>query len=101
MTNLDAFYDRFRSRDYTCWNHANEVWLFLRGVTLTMGIGLRSLKEIPRPVSPCLVYMTHRLLPKHVGIYVDGGLLHLASRGVEHVPLEVVTRSYDRVRYYQ
>lgn len=106
MTSLDDLFDRYRSRTYNCWDHTNEVWYRLRGIKLKVGTVLalsaaRDLRRIPKPTSPCIVLMEHPLLEKHVGVFFDGQIIHLAARGVEYMPVDVVTRSYATVRYYQ
>jgi hypothetical protein len=104
---MDDLYDRYRiPGKYNCWHHASEVWERLTGVKLKIGAVLsvsaaRSLRRIPKPVAPCIVLMEHPLLEKHVGVFVGDGIIHLAARGVQLEPFEIVTRSFTKVRCYQ
>jgi hypothetical protein len=115
--NIDDFmFKRFVKERYTCMEFSREVWLALTGedmgerlVTVLrrefhVGEVLRAFKRFKRlqkPVSPCLVYMTQLGHDPHMGVYIDGSLLHLTMRGPEYLPLEIAARGFTHFRFYQ
>lgn len=114
---IDCFHGRvYSDRRYTCYHFAREVWLHLTGVDLAQRVAglfgsvplaklqrahVRAFAPLPGPVSPCLVVMQrHRAVP-HVGVYVDGRVLHLTRQGVEFQPIHVAGCGFTRIRYVQ
>jgi len=59
-------------------------------------------KLIDKPEEPCMV-MFHGKQPAdpHVGLYIDGGVLHLTALGVFHQSLEVASIGFQSVRFYK
>lgn len=120
----DYSHVRFDWRTYNCGHFVREVWLDLTGVDLGLrmpekitredllqafSLGEREIvgkiiHEIPEPVDPCLVMFQTKLNVPHVGVYVDGALLHLPKNGnVEHAKLEAVMSKggYSSARYFR
>jgi hypothetical protein len=108
-------FDTFNLHDRNCWHFACDVWADLTGKRLHAsiedfhlgalhGYALRQsehLKQIPAPKSPCLVLMQRQRIQPHVGVYVNGKLLHLKESGAAYVDLQHVTALYPTTSFYQ
>jgi hypothetical protein len=115
--NVDDFmFKRFVEDEYTCMEFTRDVWLACTGEDLRQRLGsllqartqrlLRptlhhSFKRLPGPVDPCLVLMTQMGRDPHVGVFVQGSLLHLNRTGPEYLPIEIAGRGFTLFRYYQ
>lgn len=95
---LDKYFGRQWSKDYTCHNLASEVWQDLTGKVLEVG----NYEQLGAPQSPCIVFMTnnHRK-DSHVGIFVDGRVIHLSIRGTQWIPLEYLQMQFKEVSFYK
>lgn len=115
--NLDRFYDRtYNERTYNCAHFVVEVWQALKGEDLSekltgfmtskdkrvvnpkIRFGFTRLKE---PESPCLIVMHKHRQGSHVGIYLNGKILHIGESGVQHVPIGLATFGFDRYGFYK
>ncbi|OTG78415.1 hypothetical protein B9T31_17600 [Acinetobacter sp. ANC 4558] len=103
---IDNLLDRTWSRDYTCNEFACEAWKQITGKDLSKRIykalsGKGRFKRLEEPISPCIVYFKNSdTSPTHVGLFYCDKLLHLTSRGVQFVPLEVVAMHFREVSFY-
>jgi hypothetical protein len=113
---LDQFLDRMPSQTYNCFDFTREVWAFLTGVDLTAALkqmqgdfskrkgtasGRRAHTRLAAPVTPCVVFMQRRRMRPHVGIWIDGRVIHLKSTGVEFQPLDIAKGYFKWVSFYQ
>lgn len=114
---IDQFLDRVPSKNYNCLNFVQEVWMYLCGedmkgklaklATNISGGGLLSSSAVKgfirlnEPVNPCFVVMQRFRLTPHVGIYLNGRILHLRAHGVEFQPLVVAKGYFTIIRYYR
>jgi len=114
--NLDRFFDRvYNDAKYNCAHFVCEVWKELNNQdiseALTWAKTGRSLRvmdahrlgqfeRILAPVSPCLALFQANQGASHVGIWLDGKILHLAQNGVEWTYLETVMIGFRNVRFY-
>ena len=103
---IDNLLDRIWSKDYTCNEFACEAWQQITSENLTKRLtkllnGKDSFKRIEEPISPCIVFFTNNNRSStHVGLFYGDKLLHLTPRGVQYVPLELVTHNFREVRFY-
>jgi hypothetical protein len=115
---IDPFLCRMQSSTYNCMDFTREVWLFLtdgqedvveklkrlvgdftnRKVTAS---GLKGFQKLKQPVSPCFAVMQRFKFTPHVGIYIDGRILHLHNRGVELREPNIAKSYYQRIAYYR
>lgn len=115
MMSIDQFLDRMPGPSYNCLNLVREVWLAMTGVDVTdrltglvgafaaRGPNLSWAKGFTRllePTDPCIVLMQRFKCTPHVGIWIDGRVLHLTARGVQFQPLIVARAYYNTIRYY-
>jgi hypothetical protein len=116
MISIDQFLDRMPSKQYNCFDFVKEVWAALvnedvgikldklvgdfasRKVTVS---GVKGFKRLKFPQSPCFVVMQRFKLVPHVGIFLDGRILHLKESGVEFQPELVAKRYFQTIRYYR
>ena len=115
--NLDQFYNRTYNRQtYNCAHFVAEVWLYLTGSDISIilrGFLLppkdryvranlrRQFKRLTKPVSPCIVLMQRPKTVPHVGLFYKGRVFQLHERGVEFQPLDVASRGFKKVGFYQ
>jgi len=96
---------------YTCYHFASEVWKDLTGIDLSVEIHsiftsahisrehIKRFNVLLQPVSPCLVVMQRGRTTPHIGVYKDGGILHIHGHGVEYQNIPTATRGFPYVRY--
>lgn len=116
MISIDPFLDRVPGPKYNCLDFTREVWLALTGQDLTAKLtmlvgdfagrkatpsGMRGFKKLLMPVSPCLVVMQRFKFVPHLGIFLDGRILHLPAHGAEFQPLVVARAYFQRISYYK
>ena len=116
MRSVDALLDRIPRPDYTCRHFLREAWLHLTDEDLLERIpSLFQLDEMPSlsrgdsykvvqldtPETPCVVLMQADKGLPHVGIYIDGSILHLACYGVQFQPPVVAFQGFRKIRYYK
>lgn len=113
MKSVDPYLDRrWRRGEYTCLDHASEVWAALTGEPLhedvraflerrTLGRAARlRIRRLPGPVDPCVV-LFRNAAGSHLGVYLRGRVLHLSERaGAQFVPLHVARISFTSVKFY-
>lgn len=104
--NLDQFLDRTWTKEYTCNKFACEVWEFITGESLTDRLtaflnGTGTFTPLDVPESPCIAMFTRKNADSHVGIFFEGKLLHLTSKGVHYVHLEIVQGGFQQPRFYK
>ncbi len=103
---IDNLLDRTWSRNYTCNEFACEAWKQITGKDLGKRIekflnGKGQFKRLDEAISPCLVWFGNgEKSSTHVGLFYADKLLHLTPRGVQFVPLEVVSGHFREVRFY-
>lgn len=113
---VDEFLDRVPGPDYNCLDFTREVWLAWTGEDITAKLtglvgafktrevttdGVRGFDRLLEPVSPCFVVMQRLRLVPHVGIFLEGRILHMPDRGAEYQPLIVAQAHYHKIRYYR
>ncbi|MFZ1074799.1 MAG: hypothetical protein WAN50_00265 [Minisyncoccia bacterium] len=115
---VDTWLDRVYTRDYKCFDFVREVWQASFGedvgdklVSMIAAVGGRRLKleEVKRftvlekPVSPCFVLYQRKGVktPPHIGIWIDGSVLHLAITGAQFLPFAIVARQWQKVTFFQ
>ena len=107
MKSIDHLLDRKWTQDYTCNEFACETWELLTNESLTDRLnaflnGEGSFEVLESPVSPCLVFFGRRDAGQsHVGVFYDGRLLHLSSKGVQYVEIDIVAMGFRTMRFYR
>lgn len=111
---LSKTYD---SRAYNCWDFALEVWADLKGAglphqatdakapasqlhELATITAHKDFVSLTKPVSPCFVLMQRKRLAPHIGVYLNGKVLHMNSGGAVYADLDHVTATYPTVTFY-
>jgi hypothetical protein len=112
---IDKFLGKMPSKTYNCLDVAREVWLHICGEDITARFpspisgkhlsleALRTIRfeQLREPVSPCFVLMRRFRLSPHIGVYLDGRIIHLTSYGVQFQLPELATMFSSSVRYYR
>lgn len=107
MMSIDDLLDRTWSKNYTCNEFACDAWLKITGEDLSKRIaeslnGNGEFEQLSEPISPCIVYFKNNdHTPTHVGVFFDSKVLHLTARGVQFMPLEIVSFGFREVRFYK
>jgi hypothetical protein len=114
LKSIDKFLDRVKRRDYNCLDFTREVWLQLCGEDMKDRLdklinavavrrvsvsSVRGFEFLRVPRSPCFVVMQRFKLSPHVGIYLNGKILHLSATGAEYQSINVVKQSFQSVRF--
>lgn len=114
--NIDKYLDRvYDESKYNCASFACEVWKDLKNDDISDALGgcmagpghrklgkdgLKRFVPLAVPKSPCLaLFQIGRKVP-HVGIWLDGRILHISKNGVEWNWLELVMIGFNKVRFY-
>lgn len=111
----------FHWRHYNCWDFIRDVWLDHCGVDLgkrtptsvtaeafkaafsgqEFDVHNKIVRQVPKPVDPCLVYLSRPKCLSHVGVFVGGRLLHLRPRGnVVLEDFDTATIGFPEIRFY-
>jgi len=114
--NIDAFLDkRYHSSKYNCAAFVCEVWKVIARQDISSALqgamtgeasrvlhahNLTVFKRLTVPHTPCLaLFQANRKAP-HVGIWLDGKILHITENGVNWIPLDVAMIGFNQVRFY-
>ncbi len=113
---IDKYLEKtFSARSYNCWHFVQEAWKDITGTDLgdhtpedhsagsyrQAALGFASkLQPLQTLQDPCIVLMLRERVQPHVGVFYNGRLLHLNTRGAEYRPIDQVTASYPTVKYY-
>ena len=103
MFTIDSFLSKEFSKEYNCWHFAKDVWLQLKGQTLevsTVQQAQVSYVELPAPRSPCLVLMEAIGHVPHIGVFLNGKVLHLKQNGAWYQPLSVASIGFHSTTFY-
>lgn len=92
--------------EYTCYEFACDAWQHIADENLTERMqeflnGIGAFTRLEVPASPCIAffYRTDKS-PTHVGLFIDGRILHLGFRGAQYVPLDLLMTTFKEVRFY-
>lgn len=103
---IDHLLDRIWKPEYTCNEFLCEAWQSITGENLTDRLqlflnGSGDFQRIDEPISPCIVFFTNGPRSStHVGLFYCDKLLHLSGRGVQYIPLEIVSINFRETRFY-
>ncbi|WP_151815072.1 hypothetical protein [Acinetobacter soli] len=103
---IDHLLDRIWTRDYTCNEFLCEAWQCITNESLTDRLqlflnGSGDFRRIDEPISPCIVFFTNGPRSStHVGLFYCDKLLHLSGRGVQFLPLELISNNFRETRFY-
>ncbi|EOQ73462.1 hypothetical protein [Acinetobacter lactucae] len=104
--NLDDLHSRVWTKDYTCNDFLCEAWERVTGKDLKKRLdrflnGKGRFKKLTEPISPCIVFFTNGSRSStHVGLFYCDKVLHLTGRGVQYVPLEIISMNFRETRFY-
>lgn len=93
-------------QNYTCYEFSCDAWQHITGQNLTERMqdflnGSGTFTQMEVPESPCIAffYRTDKS-PTHVGLFIEGRILHLGFRGAQYVPLDLLMTTFKEVRFY-
>lgn len=114
---IDEFFHKcYNRQSYNCAHFVCDVWMRVTGVSIDRTLEgflhppsarradpalRRAFVRLGQPVSPCIVLMQRAKSAPHVGVYLNGRVLHIHEHGVEFQPVDVASRGFDRVRFYK
>ena len=100
---------QYNAKSYCCEHFVIDAYRHYKGIDLTNKLltsgffnacNLRRFKRIDMPYQYCFV-MFRASNKAHVGLWVDGKVLHLESSGVTWQPLDYIKQQFDRVYFYE
>ena len=111
---VDVYLDRkYNLTGYNCGHFVADVWKdltsqdiseicssFIEGDDELYSKLKRQFKKLRQPENPCLALMQSRNVAPHVGVYVNGRILHLSDNGVCYDSL-CLLEIYWRLSYYK
>ena len=62
---------------------------------------LDKIEALNEPITPCIAVMKRKRSTPHVGIYIDGNIIHLTELGVECLPVHYAMRGFSHIRYFK
>jgi hypothetical protein len=105
--NFDHLLSKTYQPGYTCYEFACEAWQHIADENLTERMqdflnGTGTFVPIDTPESPCIAfYYRNDNSPTHVGLFIDGRILHLGFRGAQYAPLDLLMTTFKEVRFYK
>lgn len=112
---LDELMAKEYKPDYTCAHFFIDAWEATVGTSLpsdaidcllpskaiTASKASRAFTPIDKPVSPCMVlFKGNGAHTAHVGLFVNGKVLHMSSTLPVRQPLSVVKTGFNKVSFY-
>jgi hypothetical protein len=101
---------------YNCWDFIRDVWLEVKdqdiGKRTPKTVTLKNLKskfieeesqfkKIDSPISPCIVLFRRKKSLPHVGVYLEGFVLHLPEKQTSRMDkLEIVGKGFTEIGFY-
>lgn len=117
--NLDRYFTKlYHPRDYNCMHFTRDVikdftdtdiMEFVKSVMISdinrkidkdLAVNAKKLK-VETPENFCVAHMRQGILPPHVGVYINGKILHITHYGVQYVEPEAARIGYLDMRYYK
>jgi hypothetical protein len=114
--NLDKYFDKiYDESEYNCAHFVCEVWkdLFNQDISGPLNGVLRApgqrrlsahdlavFEPVGTPTGPCLALFQIWRKQPHVGIWINGKVLHITEKGVEWTYVETFSVSFNQVRFY-
>lgn len=114
--NIDKYLDRiYNARTYNCAHFVCEVWKEFNNTNIEYALKgamtgsrnrglhahrLDSLERVATPSGACLALFQANRKDPHVGIWIDGKILHITEMGVQWSPLEILMIRFNQVRFY-
>jgi hypothetical protein len=114
---IDEFFHKcYNRQSYNCAHFVCDVWKRVTGASIDRTLEgflhppsarradpalRRAFVRLGQPVNPCIVLMQRAKSAPHVGVYLNGRVLHIHEHGVEFQPVDVASRGFDRVRFYK
>lgn len=114
----EMYAKEYDAQNYNCVHFTCDIWKILTGDDISEllqifvpNVGMtdsfyknpkrRFFKRVGQPQSPCLVLITDQIANPHIGVYFNGGVIHIGSRiGVKFDRLKDITCNFSRVRFY-
>lgn len=103
---IDHLLDRIWTPEYTCNEFLCEAWHSITGENLAERLqqflnGSGDFQRIDEPISPCIVFFSNGPRSStHVGLFYCDKVLHLTGRGVQFIPLDLISINFRETRFY-
>lgn len=111
----DLFSKSYNEQNYNCAHFVIDAWLEFTGNDISTCMegflsppkmrrarahSLATWKRLEVPSSPCIALFQACRRHPHVGIFLDGRILHLTENGVSWNRIEDAMLCFNRVRFY-
>lgn len=113
---LDVMYGKiYNENTYNCAHFTCDLWELITGYNLSNNLGslllpplkrsVRGLKskvfdKLNQPVSPCLVLFSNSINSTHIGVFINGRVMHISKQGVRYETLYDAKIGFSKVRFY-
>ena len=114
--NIDRYLDRqYHKSKYNCAHFVCDVWKDITGQDISISLqavltgpgarklhtqALKAFEAVAVPLPLALVLFQAGRNAPHVGIWLDGRVLHITDKGVSCVRLESLEGSFNKMRFY-
>ena len=101
---MDIMARRYDKHNYNCFHFAIDVWKLETGedISFLLTGGRQRFQRVKRAVGIALALMHRPRLVSHIGVFVNGRILHLPEHGSpkrEHPDIAML--GYKQIRYYK
>lgn len=100
---LDFFLDKTWSESYTCFDFACDVFNHVNNTNITKQslVERNELKEIHNIEDKCFALLSNNIGVDHVGVIINGKIIHLAPTGAQMVSLDILRLHFRSVRFFK
>jgi hypothetical protein len=89
-----------------------DIWLELTGIDIRVKVEyilnnkfksehLDNIEKLNLPVTPCIALMKRLRSTPHMGVFINGSIIHLTEIGVECLPVNTAMRGFNHIRYFR
>ena len=106
MSISQFFRKTYNAESYNCGHFVCELWEHVTGQNIEhVAEAFRTkelseyrpfhslLSRLAEPSDPCLVVMRTQSIIPHVGVYIEGAVLHITEDGVRHESIDVLEQT--------
>ena len=107
---------RYDAHNYHCGHFTVDAWEMVTGEDASAKLAgllvpldcvkvakctMSKCHELRAPKSPCFAVMTNALGDRHLGVFLDGRILHITETYPEMTKLNLATRMFKKVQFYE
>ncbi len=109
------FFKDYDKQGYNCLHFTVDVWKSLFGIDVSFILPKEStdirfwdrtpfkkFKLLKKAKNPCFVLLrSTQPTATHFATFIDNKILHITEQGVQYLPPEIISVSYNKMLYYE